>query len=106
MKFHGVVGFSETVEAVAGVWRDVITERSYSGEIIRAARQLQQGEGVNPNLTVQNSITIVADQYANEHFFAIRYCRWAGVFWVVEDVTIESPRLILRLGGVYNGPKA
>ena len=46
----------------------------------------------------------VADAYANEHFFAMRYVKWAGVLWKVDNVDVESPRLILRLGGVYDGP--
>ncbi|MCA1806977.1 MAG: hypothetical protein LC687_03870, partial [Actinobacteria bacterium] len=58
------------------------------------------------DLSVGNSISIVADAYANEHFFAIRYIRWAGTLWTVQNVDVESPRLVLRLGGVYNGPTA
>jgi hypothetical protein len=46
----------------------------------------------------------MADAYANEHFFAIRYVEWAGVLWTVSMVEVQSPRLLLRLGEVYNGP--
>jgi hypothetical protein len=60
---------------------------------------------VNNDLTVSNSISIIADAYANEHFFAIRYVDWAGALWTVSEIEIQSPRLILRLGGVYNGPR-
>jgi hypothetical protein len=105
-RFHDVVGYGETVEKAAGVWEDVITEKPYFGSVERNVRKLQEGENLNKELTVQNSITIVADAYANEHFFAIRYVRWAGVLWTVTDVEVQRPRLILRLGGVYNGPTA
>jgi len=105
-KFHGEIGYGETVENAPGVWEDLITERSYFGDVIRNSRQLREGEGVNNDLSVGNSISIVADAYANEHFFAIRYIRWAGTLWTVSDVEVQSPRLVLRLGGVYNGPKA
>lgn len=105
-KFHGEIGYGNTVEKAPGVWEDVITERSYFGDVIRNSRQLREGEGVNNDLTVGNSISIVADAYANEHFFAIRYIRWAGTLWTVKDVEVQSPRLIMRLGGVYNGPQA
>lgn len=103
-KFYGVVGYGATVEQAPGVYADVITERSYFGDVIRNTRKLQEGEQFNPNLTVNNSISIVADAYANEHFFAIRYISWAGTLWTVSDVEVQSPRLVLRLGGVYNGP--
>ena len=84
----------------------VITEVEYYGDVIRNTRQLEPGEGLNPNVEVNNSISIVADQYANSHFLAIRYIRWEGVLWTVTSVEVRRPRLILSLGNVYNGPVA
>ena len=103
-KFYGEIGYGEAVEIAPGVWEDRITERHYYGDVVRNSRQLQNAEKVNYDVSVGNSISIVADAYANEHFFAIRYIRWAGTLWAVSDVTVQSPRLLLRLGGVYNGP--
>jgi hypothetical protein len=88
------------------VYADDITERKYYGDVVRNTRKLIDGTDVNSDLSVNNSISIVADAYANEHFFAIRYIRWMGSLWVVSDVDVQAPRLILRLGGVYNGPTA
>jgi hypothetical protein len=105
-KFFGRVGYGSTVEVNPGVFQDVITERSYYGDVIRNTRKLSEGENLNKDLSVQNSISIVADAYANDHFFAIRYVEWAGVLWTVSDVEVQSPRLLLRLGEVYNGPTA
>lgn len=104
-KFMGAVGYAENVEKAPGVFVDEIVEHDYYGDIIRNSRQLRESESLNNDLTVQNSISIVADAYANEHFFAIRYVEWAGTCWTVEDVAVQSPRLIFRLGGVYNGPR-
>jgi hypothetical protein len=103
-KFHGVIGYAENVKTAPGVWQDVITKRSYFGDVVRNTRQLREGENLNNDLSVGNSISIVADAYASEHFFAIRYVEWAGALWTVSDVEVQSPRLLLRLGGVYNGP--
>lgn len=105
-KFFGEIGYGLSMETAPGVWKDVITEKQYYGDVVRNTRQMREGEKVNDDLSVGNSISIVADAYANEHFFAIRYIRWAGTLWKVADVQVESPRLLLRLGGVYNGPKA
>lgn len=105
-KFYGEIGYVLSVETAPGVWEDDITERSYFGDILRNTRRLQEGEYLNDDLTVGNSISVVADAYANEHFFAIRYIKWAGTRWTVSDVDVQSPRLTLRLGGVYNGPTA
>src|SRR3954470_15985715 len=103
-RFNGRVGYGESVDTGSGVYEDVITEHVYSGDILRDTRQLQYGEKVNPDLSVGNQISILADAYANDHFFAIRYVEWAGVLWTVTDVEVQSPRLLLRLGEVYNGP--
>lgn len=104
-KFYGKIGYGHTEErpADSGVWEDVITERNAYGDVLRDTRRLQSGEKVNNDLSVGNSISIVADAYANEHFFAMRYIQWMGSLWIVSDVEVKHPRLILRLGGVYNG---
>jgi hypothetical protein len=103
-RFFGRVGYGETVEVTPGVWEDSIVEHSYFGDVIRNARNLREGENLNMDLSVQNSISIVADAYANDHFFAIRYVEWAGTLWTVSSVEVQSPRLLLRIGEVYNGP--
>ena len=105
-KFYGEIGYGETVETVPGVWEDVITERKYFGDVLRNTRGAQEGDKVNNDITVGNSISIVADAYAHEHFFAMKYIKWAGAYWTVSDVEVQRPRLLLRLGGVYNGTKA
>lgn len=104
-KFFGAVGYGEQVEIAPGVYDDLIVEHNYYGDVIRNTRKSNNGESVNNDITVQNSISIVADAYAHEHFFAIRYIRWAGAYWTVTDVEVQRPRLILRMGEVYNGPK-
>lgn len=104
-KFYGIVGFvSENVEVRPGVWDDVIVRKSYYGDVIRNTRKLDDGTTVNADISVGNSISILADAYANNHFFAMRFIEWAGTLWTVSDVEVQRPRLILRLGGVYNGP--
>lgn len=105
-KFYGAIGYGEAVEKSPGVWEDVIVEYDYYGDVVRNTRKLQEGDQLNDDLSVSNSISIVADAYASEHFFAIRYIRWAGTLWKVSNVEVQSPRLVLRLGGVYNGPQA
>lgn len=107
-RFYGEIGYGESLETppLSGVWKDVITEYQYYGDIVRNNRRLEQGEDVNDDITVGNSISIVADEFANQHYLAIKYIRWAGVLWTVTNVEVRSPRLILSLGKVYNGPVA
>lgn len=103
-RYHGRVGYGDSEEKDLGVWEDVIVERSYTGDVIRNIRSLREGEQLNSDLSVQNSISVVADEYAYEHFFAIRYVEWAGALWTVSSVEVQRPRLLLTLGEVYNGP--
>lgn len=105
-KFYGEIGYGESVESSeeSGVWVDIVNEVSYFGDVIRNTRNMDTTENLNPDISVGNSISIVADQYAIEHFFAIRYIRWAGTLWTVTKVEVQSPRLVLSLGSVYNGP--
>lgn len=105
-RFFGEVGYGESIETPSdsGVWTDVITEAEYYGDVIRNTRKLNSGESLNDDISVSNSISIVADDYAFAHFFKIKYVRWSGVLWTVTDVEVKNPRLILSLGSVYNGP--
>jgi len=102
-RFHGAVGYATSEETAPGVWEDVITEYKYYGDVVRNIRKLQDGTDLNSDISVNNSISIVADEYARGNFYAIRYVEWAGVLWKVNTITEQSPRLILELGGVYNG---
>lgn len=106
-KFFGKVGFNMgQVETAPGVWNDVIEERSYYGDVIVKNRRLEEAEdNVNFDIATSNSISIVADDHANEHIFAIRYVEWSGSLWIVQTVEVQRPRLLLYLGGLYNGPK-
>jgi len=103
-RFYGKVGYGVTVETSPGVYEDVITEFPYFGDVVRNSVKFREGQSVNNDLSLSHSISIVADAYANENFFAIRYVSWGGALWSVTEVEVQSPRLVLRLGGVYNGP--
>lgn len=105
-KFYGKIGYGISTETTPGVFQDVITEVPYYGDVVRNTRKLSEGEYLNNDLSVGNSISIVADAYANKHFFAIRYVEWAGTRWTISEVEVQHPRLLLRLGEVYNGPKS
>lgn len=104
-KFYGAVGYNtgEQVETKPGVWEDKILEKNYFGDILYPGRRVSE-EGINPDVTLSNAISIVADGYANDHLFAIKYVRYAGALWEVNNIQQEPPRLVLRLGGVYRGP--
>lgn len=102
-KFYGAIGFEETVETAPGVHVEQITERQYYGDLVRVNRRLQSSDQLNDNITISNEISIVADPYANTHFHSMRYAEWQGAKWKISSVEVKFPRLILTLGGLYNG---
>lgn len=102
-KFYGVVGYIESVEIRPGVWKEQVTERNYYGEVIRNTRRLQSTENLNDDINISNEISIVADPYALNHFHSIRYVQLMGAKWKATNVEVQPPRLLISLGGVYNG---
>lgn len=102
-KYFGKIGFFETVETAPSVYEEQIVEREYYGDMTRVTRQLQNSEHLNDDLNISNQLSIVADPYAMNHFFSIRYVEYCGAKWKVNNVDVEYPRLLLSLGGVYNG---
>jgi hypothetical protein len=105
-RFFGEVGFATTVESTPGVWTDAMQPRDYYGDVVKNTRQLQSGDQVNSDVNVANSLSIIADDYAMEHFLDIKYVYWLGGYWIVTNVAVQPPRLVLDIGGVYNGRKA
>ena len=110
-KFYGSVGFAVEPTEGSGEYKGVVVEkpveeRKYYGDITRNSRRWEQGSDINDNLQINNQISIVADAYAYEHFFAMKYVRWMGACWKVTNVEVQRPRLLLTIGDVYNGPTA
>ena len=102
-RFYGTIGYAKTVETSKGVWTDSIVERNYYGDVLRMSSHWQPNENLNDNLSIRNQISIVADPYAYQNFSRIKYVVWMDQAWKVSSVTVNRPRLILEIGGVYNG---
>ena len=105
-KFYGIIGFAVSEETRPGVWTESVKERTYRGALTRTASRWEGTETLNDNVNITNQISIVADPFAYEHFSAIRYIKFLGAYWKVNNIDISYPRLNLTVGGVYNGPTA
>lgn len=102
-KFYGAIGYAVTEETKPGVWTEKITERMYYGDLTRNTRKLQSTDQLNDDLNIANEISIVADPFANENFHSMKYAEFMGAKWKITSVEVQYPRLILTVGGVYNG---
>lgn len=102
-KFYGIIGYEITEETEPGIYEEKIVENAYIGDAIKNSRRLQDAGKVNDDITVSNRISIIADPFANNNFHSMRYVEIMGAKWKVTEVEVEYPRLILTVGGLYNG---
>ena len=102
-KWFGKIGYATTQETVPGVWEDVIEERNYYGDTVRNVRRLENAQKINDDIAVAVDISIVADPFAYNNFHTMKYVEYMGNKWKVASVDPQYPRLILSLGGLYNG---
>lgn len=105
-KFYGPIGYGVEEEPTPGVFKPAIKERFYSGNVLQNYRRVEQGESTNDDINVTQRISILADPYAMQHFHTIKYIKWLGAAWKVTTIEVQFPRLILTIGGVYNGETA
>ena len=102
-KFYGEVGYALTEVDETGVAKPTFVKRNYFGDVQSYTTRWQNTENLNDDIRVSHRISILADPYAIENFPYIRYVEWMGTKWEVLSATPEYPRIILSLGGVYNG---
>jgi len=103
MRYHGKVGYFETVETKPGLMEEKLIFMEYYGDILRNTKRDSSGSNINETITLSNQISIVADPYARDHFFKIRCIEYQGALWSVTDVDAgQYPRLILSMGGLYH----
>lgn len=105
-RFCGLIGFvHEEVDQdrAPGVFVEKPTERFYYGDTLSVRHSWDKSETLNDDLNVSNRISIVADEFAYNNVYAMRYVKMMGACWKINSVEVQRPRLILSLGGVYNG---
>lgn len=102
-KFYGIVGYVIPQETSPGVWEETVIESYYYGDVLKNSRRWERGEGLNNDIVLSNSISVIADEYSLNNLSAIRYVKWMDSAWEVTNVDVDLPRLTLTIGGVYNG---
>lgn len=105
-KFSGYIGFVKNETVRPGVTKNVAIEKPYRGDVSGLIFQWESSGQVNDNVDLDNTLTIVADSYMLENVYAIKYVIIRGTAWRVTRIRERFPRLVLTIGGVYNGEKA
>lgn len=108
MKYYGTIGFwKKDVEIRPGVTRPQIVPREYTGDILDNRQRWIPTEYQNDNLKINIRLSIIGDLYLNENISSVKYATYMGEKWKVSSIdTTKYPRVILELGGVYNGVNA
>lgn len=105
-RWHGKIGYIVQTETAPDVWIPNVVERPKSGDVLKNRQQIVSGYGANPDVKITNQIEIVADPYDRTHVQDLRYLIWNGQYWTIDSVDLsEYPKLILILGGVWNGKR-
>lgn len=102
-KYFGKIGYGVTEESRPGVYEPRITEREYYGDIVRNTRRYENSGKVVDDLNINMTLSIVADPFAYQNFHQLKYAEYMGARWKATSVEPQYPRLIITLGGVYNG---
>lgn len=103
MKFFGKIGFVKTVKTKPGVYTPKEEEREYYGDVVTNRRTWEQSDmSSNDDIQVTNSISIVADSYIKDNLGYMKYVIWNGIKWKIRSFDIDSPRITIDFGGIYN----
>lgn len=106
-KWHGKIGYVETKETAPGVWRPTVTERTYYGDVItHSYRWSPSSDSTNDDLQINTQISILADSFTRENWKSMKYIEFMGTVLKITNVTPQYPRLVLTLGGIYDGEQA
>lgn len=103
-KFTGNIGFVETVETEPGYWEPQITEKFYLGDWIKFSGKFRlTSDSTNDEKDIASTLSIVLDPWTFQHSSCVRYIEFMGAKWSVTAIEPQHPRLLLTIGGLYNG---
>lgn len=103
-KWFGKIGFATKVQTAPSVWKPLIEEHEYYGDVIRdTASWTNNPDSTNDELKFDGQISILADQFAHRKFSSMKWIELYGTKWKITKVEPKYPRLILTVGGVWNG---
>lgn len=105
MKYAGNIGFWQSdTETSPGVYGPSIVEKKYTGDVLKNSRRFKDRDGFqNGELFFTNRISVLSDLYLQNNISTIKYIEWKGSKWNVTSVEINYPRVVLEIGGPYNG---
>ena len=102
MKCSGKIVYARTEETSPGVYQEIITEKQYYGDVVRNAAQIIDSSTINSNIKLNNSISVLCNNYMSENLGCIRYLTFKKSKWKISSMEIKDNRIIFTLGDLYN----
>ena len=102
-KCSGIIGYALVEETQPGVWDENISEKKYFGDLIIDNRRIVDKSEINDNINISNNISIVSNSFMSDNMAFMRYITFMGSKWKISSLDIKPPRIIITIGGLYNG---
>jgi len=102
-RFSGEVGYVTQEETTPGVWTSVDKVRTMRGDLIRQNANNRDSDKANGDVSLNHRVSLVGDAYSFANYFNIKWIKIDGYKWKVTSIEIQSPRIIVTIGGMYNG---
>lgn len=105
MKYSGLAGFNEKeIEVRPGVLQNQIKEVRIKGNVLNYGHyNSDTPNSIQQDVSIRNRLSIIMNPYIKKNFNNILYVTFMNVRWSISSLTINGNRVILDLGGVYNG---
>lgn len=102
-KYAGLVGYVTELETKPGVWSPSESSKRMRGDIIRQSSSNQNDDKVNSDISLNHRVSLVGDAYAFGNYYNIKWIEIDDAKWEASSVEIQRPRIIVTLGGLWNG---
>ena len=104
-QYSGMLGYvMPAKEDPPGIWKpSAVVEKLGRGDLIGQTINNEDVGGLSDGITINNQLSIIMDPFVNKNLESLKYVILYGTRWEIKSMTINRPRVILTLGGVYNG---
>ena len=104
-KYSGMLGYvMPAKEDPPGIWKpSAVVEKLGRGDLFGQTINNEDVGGLSDGITVNNQLSIIMDPFVYRNLESLKYVILYGTRWEIQSLSINRPRVILTLGGVYNG---
>ena len=102
-KFAGLVGYGVQVETSPGIWENEERTLVMKGDLIRQNVDIRGNDKINGDIALGHRLSLIGDAYAFDNYFNMKWVEIDGRKWTVASIEVQRPRLIVGIGGLYNG---